>query len=145
MSTKEKLSILQEKISDGIVHMVPIIGAFFAPALYVILLVFLIVLVDTYTGRKAAKFEGKKISTNRFSDMFAKLIGYGVFISAGLLLNHITSWPYCVWLSSIVPLHTELSSINENQIAMKKKGIFKQAEDAYKFALNIKKKRDELR
>ena len=145
MSSKELIKANLEVLRDGFLHMLPIIGAFFAPALYVILLVFLITIVDTYTGRKAARYLGKPITTNRFSDLFAKLIGYAVFICIGLLLNLITQWPYFVWLASIVPIHTELSSINENQVAMKKKGIFKQLEDAYKFALNIKKKRDELR
>lgn len=145
MSTKEKLSILQEKISDGIVHMAPIIGAFFAPALYVIFLVVLFVLVDTYLGRKAAKFQNIPLTSNRFSDIFAKLIGYGVFICIGLLINQITGWKYGVWLAAVVPIYTEITSIDENQKAVGKKGIIKQMEDVYKFALKIKKKKDELR
>jgi ABC-type methionine transport system permease subunit len=145
MTLKEKLSALSEKISDAAAHVLPVIIAFFAPALYVILLVFLFVIVDTYLGRKAAKHNGKELTSNRFSDVYAKAIGYGVFICAGLLVNHITGWPYCVWLAALVPLHTELTSIDENQKALGKKGIIKQLEDVYKFALNIKKKRDELR
>lgn len=135
----------KEQLRDSVIHTLPIIGAFFAPALYVIILVFLFVLVDTYLGRKAARFKGEKLTSNRFSDIFAKLIGYGVFICVGLLINKITGWEHGVWLSAIVPIYTEVTSIDENQRAIGKKGIFKQAEDVYKFALKIKHKRDELR
>jgi hypothetical protein len=50
-----------------------------------------------------------------------------------------------VWLCAVVPIYTEITSIDENQKSLGKKGIITQAEDVYKFALNIKKKRDQLR
>ncbi len=127
------------------IYMMPIIGAFFAPATYVILLVVLFTLVDTKLGRQRAKFENVPLTSNRFSDLFAKLIGYGVFICIGLLINLITEWKHGVWLSAIVPIYTEVISIDENQKALGKKGIIKQIEDVYKFALTIKQKKDKLR
>jgi hypothetical protein len=135
----------KEQINTSIVHMTPVIGAFFLPALWVFILVFLFVLVDTVTGRKAARHKGEEITSNRFSDVFAKLIGYAIFLCFGLLINKITEWQYAVWCSAIIPLYTEILSIDENQRAVGKKGIIKQAEDVYQFALKIKKKKDQLR
>ncbi len=136
---------LFEKLKESSIQALPIIATFFAPAVYIAILVVLFVLVDTYLGVKASKFRGQKFSSNRFSDFFAKLIGYGVFICVGLLLNVITGWTYAVWLSAIIPIYTEIKSIDENQKALGKKGIISDAEDVYKFALKIKKKKDELR
>lgn len=136
---------LKDQIKDAVVHTLPIIGAFFAPALYVILLVVLITIVDTYLGIRAAKHKGLKFTSNRFSDLFAKLIGYGVFVCVGLLINTITGWKYGVWISAIIPIYTEIKSIDENQKTLGKTGILTQAEDVYKFAVKIKKKKDELR
>jgi hypothetical protein len=133
------------QLSNSVLHTLPIIGAFFAPAIWVAVLVFIFVIVDTYLGRKAAKFRGEKITSNRFSDIFAKIIGYAVFLVIGLLINTITGWAYGVWLCAVVPIYTEITSIDENQKALGKKGIITQAEDVYKFALKIKKKRDEIR
>lgn len=135
----------KEQIRDSVIHTLPIIGAFFAPAIWVALLVFIFVIVDTFLGRKAAKNRGEKLTSNRFSDIFAKLIGYGVFLVVGLIINIITGWKYGVWISAIVPIYTEITSIDENQKSLGKKGIITQAEDVYKFALKIKKKRDDLR
>lgn len=134
-----------ERFKEAILYTFPIIAAFFAPALWIIILVVMFVLVDTYLGVKAAKFEGKNITSNRFSDFFAKLIGYGVFICVGLILRLITEWDYAVWFSAIIPIYTEIKSIDENQKRLGKKGIITEAEEIYKFALNIKKKKDELR
>ena len=133
------------QLTNSVLHTLPIIGAFFAPAIYVAMLVFIFVIVDTYLGRKAAKHRGEKITSNRFSDVFAKIIGYAVFLTVGLLITVITGWKYGVWISAIVPIYTEITSIDENQKSLGKKGIITQAEDVYKFALNIKKKRDNLR
>jgi len=133
------------QINNAFIHMIPIIGAFFAPATYVILLVVLFTLVDTFTGVSAAKYKKIKFTSNRFSDLFAKILGYGVFICVGLLINLITGWKYGVWISAIVPIYTEVTSIDENQRAVGKKGIIKQAEDVYKFALKIKQKKDKFR
>jgi len=133
------------QLTNSALHTLPIIGAFFAPATYVAILVFIFVIVDTYLGRKAARHRGEKITSNRFSDVFAKLIGYAVFLSVGLLINIITGWAYGVWMAAIVPIYTEITSIDENQKSLGKKGVITQAEEVYKFALNIKKKRDQLR
>jgi len=133
------------QLTNSALHTLPIIGAFFAPAIYVAMLVFIFVIVDTYLGRKAAKYRGEKLTSNRFSDVFAKVIGYAVFLSVGLLINIITGWSYGVWMAAIVPIYTEITSIDENQKSLGKKGVITQAEDVYKFALNIKKKRDQLR
>lgn len=135
----------KDQIQNAVIHMIPIIGAFFAPATYVILLVVLFALADTFTGIKVAKYKKIKFTSNRFSDLFAKLIGYGVFICVGLLVNLITGWKYGVWLSAIVPIYTEITSIDENQRAVGKKGIIKQMEDVYKFALKVKQKKDKFR
>jgi hypothetical protein len=133
------------QLTNSALHTLPIIGAFFAPAIYVAMLVFIFVIVDTYLGRKAAKYRGEKLTSNRFSDVFAKVIGYAVFLSVGLLINIITGWAYGVWMAAIVPIYTEITSIDENQKSLGKKGVISQAEEVYKFALNIKKKRDQLR
>jgi len=133
------------QLTNSALHTLPIIGAFFAPATYVAILVFIFVIVDTYLGRKAARHRGEKITSNRFSDVFAKVIGYAVFLSVGLLINIITGWAYGVWMAAIVPIYTEITSIDENQKSLGKKGVITQAEEVYKFALNIKKKRDQLR
>jgi len=133
------------QLTNSALHTLPIIGAFFAPAIYVAMLVFIFVIVDTYLGRKAAKYRGEKLTSNRFSDVFAKVIGYAVFLSVGLLINIITGWSYGVWMAAIVPIYTEITSIDENQKSLGKKGVITQAEEVYKFALNIKKKRDQLR
>ena len=133
------------QLTNSALHTLPIIGAFFAPAIYVAMLVFIFVIVDTYLGRKAAKYRGEQLTSNRFSDVFAKVIGYAVFLSVGLLINIITGWKYGVWMAAIVPIYTEITSIDENQKSLGKKGVITQAEEVYKFALNIKKKRDQLR
>ena len=133
------------QLANSVLHTLPIVASFFAPAIYVAMLVFIFVIVDTYLGRKAAKHRGEKLTSNRFSDVFAKVIGYAVFLTVGLLINIITGWKYGVWISAIVPIYTEITSIDENQKSLGKKGIITQAEEVYKFALNIKKKRDNLR
>lgn len=134
-----------DKLRESVLHTLPIIATFFAPALWIAVLVVLFVLVDTRLGIKASKNEGKQFTSNRFSDVFAKLIGYGVFICVGLIVRLITGWEYSVWLSAIIPIYTEIKSIDENQKRMGKKGIVTEAEEVYKFALSIKKKKDELR
>ena len=132
-------------MTKSIFQTLPIIGAFFVPALYVGILVLLLMLIDTYFGIIKAMYLREKITTNRFSDYFAKLIGYSLFLTFGLLLDKITGWGYSVWVASIIPIFTEIKSIDENQKKMNQKGIIERAEEVYKFALNIKKKRDELR
>ncbi len=141
MSFKDQI----HNIHSSFVQMIPVILAFFLPALWVFVLVLLFVIVDTFTGRKRARFEKEEITTNRFSDIFAKTIGYAVFLCFGLVVNKITSWEYGVWLSAIIPIYTEVLSIDENQRAVNKKGILKQMEEVYQFALKIKKKKDQLR
>lgn len=139
------LQTVKDQFRDATIQAIPLIVAFLSPALWVAMLVVIFVICDTYLGVKAAKFKGKEITSNRFSDFFAKLIGYAVFLLVGLLVNKITGWEYGVWLSAIIPIMTEVKSIDENQKALGKKGILTQAEEAYKFALKIKKKKDELR
>jgi hypothetical protein len=73
------------QLTNSVLHTLPIVAAFFAPAIYVAMLVFIFVIVDTYLGRKAAMHRGEKITSNRFSDVFAKIIGYAVFLTVGLL------------------------------------------------------------
>lgn len=139
------MNTLQDKLKEATLHTLPIIGAFFAPALWIAILVVMFVCIDTFLGIKASRKEGKEFSSNRFSDFFAKLIGYAVFISVGLIVRIISGWDYSVWLSAIIPIYTEIKSIDENQKRLGKKGIITEAEDVYKFALKIKKKKDELR
>jgi hypothetical protein len=141
----QALKALSIKMGDSVLYVLPMFVSFFAPALWVALLIFLMTLVDTRTGMQSARQNGRSIRTSRFSDLFAKLIGYGTFLTAGLLLDKATGWGYFVWLSSLIPLYTEITSIDENQREMGKKGIIAQAEELYKFALNVKRKRDKLR
>lgn len=118
---------------------------FYAPAKFAILTVVILALIDTRFGIKLAKFQKKKITSNRASDLFAKLIGYFVFITFGLFLNAEFNMPYIVWISAFVPIYLEIFSIDENQRKLGKTGVIKQFENAYKFAKNIKNKRDNLR
>lgn len=139
------MSSFKDQLRDSFLHVLPIIGAFFAPAFYIAMLVLLFVLIDTHLGRKKARFLKEPITSNRFSDIFAKIIGYVVFLYIGLLIDCITKWGYGVWLSAIIPIYTEVVSIDENQKAVGKKGVIRQAQEVYKFALALKKKRDEIR
>lgn len=118
---------------------------FYAPAKFAILTVVMLALIDTRFGIKLAKFQKKEITSNRASDLFAKLIGYFVFITFGLFLNAEFNMPYIVWISAFVPIYLEIFSIDENQRKLGKTGVIKQFENAYKFAKNIKNKRDNLR
>lgn len=136
---------IPDQIKMGILGAMPAIITFFTPAAYIILLVVLLMVVDTILGMKAAKKEGQKISSNRFSDFFAKLIGYMVFILIGLLLQLSFHWEYTVWVSALIPIYTEAISIDENQKRLGEKGWITQAEEVFKFALKIKSKRDKLR
>jgi hypothetical protein len=76
------------QLTNSVLHTLPIVAAFFAPAIYVAMLVFIFVIVDTYLGRKAAMHRGEKITSNRFSDVFAKIIGYAVFLTVGFYKCH---------------------------------------------------------
>lgn len=159
-----------KNFKTAIVEMIPVIALFFAPAYWIMLLVLLLMGADTYNGIKASRHELKKLkdeqkktddelksielgleikkkewSSNRFSDFFAKLIGYGFFITVGLVIQKEANVHYAVWLSALIPIYTEVRSIDENQKRRGKKGIIRQAEELYKFALKIKKKRDNLR
>ena len=133
------------QVRHALFELSPILVAFFAPSFYIMMIVFILMIVDTRLGIISAKRNNIKFTTNRFSDFFAKIIGYAVFISIGLLIQHETGFKYAVWLSAIIPIYTEIKSIDENQQAIGKKGIIKQAEEVYQFALKIKKKKDELR
>lgn len=124
--------------------LIPLV-TFYTPAMYIAILVGFLTIIDTIIGYKKAKFIGEKRTTNRFSDVFAKLIGYAVFLTIGLLVDKAFNFEYGVWVASIIPIGTELVSINESQVVMGKKGWVKQAEEMYKFALKIKNKRDKLR
>lgn len=136
---------IPDQIKMGILGAMPAIVTFFTPATYIILLVVLLMIVDTMLGMRASRREGQKISSNRFSDFFAKLIGYMVFILIGLLLQLSFHWEYTVWVSALIPIYTEAVSIDENQKRLGKKGWITQAEEIFKFALKIKSKRDKLR
>lgn len=142
---KKEFTHLAITIRNAIFELMPILIAFFAPSFYIMLLVLILVAVDTRLGIISAKKNKVKFTTNRFSDVFAKIIGYFIFISIGLIIQKETGFKYAVWLSSIIPIYTEIKSIDENQQAVGKKGIIKQFEEIYKFALNIKKKRDDFR
>lgn len=135
----------KDHLKESVLHTLPIVATFFAPAIYIAILIFIITLVDTWLGVRASKFLGKPITTNRFSDLFAKILGYAIFLTVGLLINRITGWKYGVWLTGIVPIYTELKSIDENQKILGKKGIISQVEEVYKVVVETKKKRDDLR
>lgn len=142
---KKEFTHLAITIRNAIFELIPILIAFFAPSFYIMMIVFILMIVDTRLGIISAHRNNIKFTTNRFSDFFAKIIGYAVFISIGLLIQNETGFKYAVWLSAIIPIYTEIKSIDENQQAIGKKGIIKQVEEIYKFALNIKKKRDNFR
>ena len=142
---KKELNNFANALKTTLFDLLPILAAFFAPAFYVMMLVIVLVLVDTRLGIVSAKKRKIPLTTNRFSDFFAKIIGYAIFISIGLLIQLETGLHYVVWLASIIPIYTEIKSIDENQKAVGKKGIIKQFEEVYQFALNIKKKRDTFR
>lgn len=125
--------------------MIPSLIFFYAPAKFAILTVVLLTLIDTRFGIKLARFQKIKLTSNRASDFFAKLIGYFVFITFGLFLNYEFQATYFVWISAIIPIYSEIFSIDEKQRKMGQIGILKQFENAYKFAKKIKNKRDSLR
>lgn len=129
----------------AILEAIPMIGLFFAPAFWIIIILLMLMFADTWHGLKKARYLKEEITTNRASDFFAKLIGYGVFIIIGLAINNEFKITYGVWLLAIIPAFIEIKSIDENQRKRGKKGIIKQIEEVYRFALKIKKKRDELR
>jgi len=105
----------------------------------------MVTLLDTMWGLKLAKLDKKEITSNRFSDFFAKLVGYAVFITIGVVINYEFKTPYIVWVFSVVPIYTEIFSIDEKQRKLGKKGIIKEICNAYNFAVSIKNKRDKLR
>ena len=138
---KNLIAILKRAFFD----LAPILTAFFAPSFYIVMIVFLLMVVDTRLGILVARKKKVPFTTNRFSDLFAKMIGYGVFISLGLLVQNATKFEYWVWIFAIIPIYTEIKSIDENQKDLGKKGVIAQAEEVYRFALRIKQKRDKLR
>jgi hypothetical protein len=95
--------------------MIPSLIVFYAPAKFAILTVVLLALIDTRFGLKLAKFKKIEITSNRASDFFAKLVGYFVFITFGLFLNAEFNMPYIVWISAIIPIYSEIFSIDEKQ------------------------------
>ena len=142
---KRELNNFINIVKSGFFDLLPILTAFFAPSFYIVVIVLVLIFVDTKLGISASKKKNVKFSTNRFSDFFAKIIGYFIFISIGLLVQNETGFKYAVWISAIIPIYTEIKSIDENQRTLGKKGIITQAEEIYKFALRIKKKRDQFR
>ena len=130
---------------NALTLLLPTFVMFYAPAKFAIVTVLLLTVIDTRWGIKLARFEKKEITSNRASDFFAKLIGYFVFITFGLFLNAEFDMPYIVWISAIVPIYSEIFSIDEKQRKLGKIGILKQFENVYKFAKKIKGQRDSLR
>lgn len=138
-------TVITNTIKEFLLWIAPILVTFYAPAKFAIFTILILMTVDTYTGIKASKKEGKKITSNRFSDFFAKFIGYFIFVTFGLFLDHELEIPYIVWISSFIPIYSEIFSIDENQKRMGGNGVIKQFENAYKFAKDIKSKKDKLR
>lgn len=138
-------TVITNTIKEFFLWIAPILVTFYAPAKFAIFTIIILMTVDTYTGIKASKKEGKKITSNRFSDFFAKLVGYSIFITIGLFLNIEFDIQYIVWISAFMPIYLEIYSIDENQKRLGKKGIIKQFENTYNFAKNIKNKKDKLR
>ena len=138
-------SVIINSLKEFALWITPIFITFYAPAKFAIFTILILMIVDTHTGVKASRKENKKITSNRFSDFFAKMLGYSVFITVGLFLNAEFNIPYIVWISAFVPIYLEIFSIDENQRRLGKKGIIKQFENAYNFAKNIKSKKDKLR
>lgn len=138
-------SVITNTFKEFFLWIVPIFITFYTPAKFAIFTILILMIVDTHTGIKASRKENKKITSNRFSDFFAKILGYSVFITIGLFLNTEFDIPYIVWVSAFVPIYLEIFSIDENQRRLGKKGIIKQSQNAYNFAKNIKSKKDKLR
>ena len=118
---------------------------FYAPSRLALLALFLLLIVDTYWGIKAVRYHNKQITSNRFNNLFAKVTGYFVFVAFGLIIREEFNVMYAVWIACALPIYSELKSINENQKACDKAGIFKRVEDVYNFAKDIKNKQDKLR
>ncbi len=135
----------KEKIIEYVMLTWSAILTFITPAIYAIVILLLLMIIDTFLGIKKAKKKGIEITSNRLSDFFAKLIGYSIFIFIGLIIDKAFQIPYIVWILAIIPIYIEIKSINENQIELGKKGLFKDVEDVYKMVLKVKRKRDELR
>ena len=118
---------------------------FYAPSKWALLALFILLIVDTYWGIRAVKYHKKRITSNRFNNLFAKVTGYFVFVALGLIINLEFSITYAVWIACALPIYSELKSIDENQKSCGKIGIFKRVEDVYNFAKDIKNKQDKLR
>jgi hypothetical protein len=138
-------SVITNTFKEFFLWITPIFITFYTPAKFAIFTILILMIVDTHTGIKASRKENKKLTSNRFSDFFAKILGYSVFITIGLFLNIEFEIPYIVWVSAFVPIYLEIFSIDENQRRLGKKGIIKQSQNAYNFAKNIKSKKDKLR
>ncbi len=139
------IAIIVNLIKDSTLWLGPVFLTFYAPAKIAIFTIVILMIVDTHTGIKASKKEGKAITSNRFSDFFAKLLGYSVFVTIGLFLNMEFEIPYIVWLSAFMPIYIEIFSIDENQRRLGRKGVIKQFENAYNFVKSVKNKKDKLR
>lgn len=118
---------------------------FYAPSKYALLTLFVLLIIDNYWGLRASKKKGKKITSSRFNDLFAKVASYFIWILFGLIVSAEFSVSYAVWIACAYPIYSELKSINENQITAGKKGVFKTFEEMYSFLVNLKDKKDKLR
>lgn len=96
-------------------------------------------------GVKCAKKAGKEITSNRFSDVYAKIIGYFIVMLIAVILAEKFDNEKIVWLAGIFPAGTEFFSIDEKQRKMGKIGLIATIKKIFNFALEIKKGRDKLR
>lgn len=136
---------IQMFAKNSFLYLIGAIVTFYAPAFLAIMLIIAFTTVDTILGIKVAKNDQVLITSNRFSDIFAKLLGYGLFVTVGVAAHNEFKIPFIIWILSAVPICTEAFSINEKQLKLGKKGWIKEFEDAYNFAKKIKNKRDKMR
>lgn len=135
----EFLNIVKNTLS--ILHF---IWMYYAPAHIVILFLLFIIGWDTFLGIKASKKLGRKITSSRFNDLFAKIFSYTLFIGIGILIGKEFEIKSAYFFASLPAFYSEFKSIDENQKTLGKKGIFSYFSDTWKMILTVKKERDKL-
>lgn len=139
----------------GFPKLLAIIGAFFLPISGILFLVGFSIIVDTLTGIWKARKLKIKITSRKFSAIVSKFFLYelaviGFYLIDKFILNDIILVFFSVPLMltkilALVIVSIELTSINENYIAIRKISIFQALKNLFSRAKEIKNDIDEIR
>lgn len=136
---------MKEQLTQIAITTAGAILVFYSPAKYALLVLLILVLTDTYWGIRASKKTGTELTSNRFNNLFAKVVSYFIFVAFGIVVAIEFQVQYGVWILCAYPIYSEIKSIDENQKKCKKKGILANLNDLYNVALKLKNKQDKLR